>query len=97
MRAGVLSGSCLLAFSAACDDGSDPPPIVDDLALTVDAATVTGTLAPLWRDHYDLSWQHFALEQGGSRNSVAQVARGDQLERSSGRGSSIDPTRIRAR
>ena len=60
MRAGVLSGSCLLAFSAACDDGSDPPPIVDDLALTVDAATVTGTLAPLWRDHYDLSWQHFA-------------------------------------
>lgn len=44
----------------ACGQGTQPPDVTTTrIDLRVDAGTVTTLLAPLWRDHYDLSAQHF--------------------------------------
>jgi len=40
--------------------GEPVPPVVSVLSATVQADSVTGLLAPLWRDHYDLSVSHLS-------------------------------------
>ena len=49
-----------LFIALGCNSDSDDPVvyIVTDVGVTIDAGNVTGTLAPLWRDHYDLSYIH---------------------------------------
>ena len=45
---------------SACSSGSSSQPAITTTTVTatVDAGAVTGMLAPLWGDHYDLSYTH---------------------------------------
>ena len=52
---------CLVFWLSACGgggSGGQPAITTTAVAATVDAGTVTGSLAPLWADHYDLSYTH---------------------------------------
>lgn len=64
--------SCTLLLVGACGgssgDGGETGPVIIAHSLTIDAGTQTGALRPLWRDHYDLSYEHlaYAAEPGFS-------------------------------
>jgi hypothetical protein len=72
----LLSTAALLATALVCagcsddDDGNKNRSVavasISPAALDVDASAVVGELNPLWRDHYDLSFQHegYANEPG---------------------------------
>lgn len=65
------------ALLAGCGgSGGDPAPLVVDVRqVDVDASLAVGTLAPLWRDHYDLSWEHMAYAaEPGFPQLVAELA-----------------------
>ena len=71
-----LAIAALLGLVAACGGGDDDdgkgkggggnPPVIVPVSATVDAAVAVGQLAPLWGDHYDLSYEHldYAAEPG---------------------------------
>jgi len=63
LRSALLAA---LALLASCSGGGGSSTPVDVVTLDFDAGNVVGTLAPLWGDHYDLSFQHFdyAAEPG---------------------------------
>ncbi|MHC4973726.1 MAG: GH39 family glycosyl hydrolase [Planctomycetota bacterium] len=57
----------LVPLLLGCGGGGDaPPPTVTTIAIGVDGSAAVGTLHPLWRDHYDLSYVHasYAAEPG---------------------------------
>ena len=62
MPARAAALAVLLFFAARCDGGGPPLLPAARVSLAVDAGTVTGTLEPLWRDHYDLSYTHLEYE-----------------------------------
>jgi hypothetical protein len=69
-----LAGSCT-------DDKADesgglvPDPTIDVLTVDVDASTDVAALHPLWRDHYDLSYEHFDYAvEAGFPELVAELA-----------------------
>jgi len=51
---------CVVFCLSACGGGSSSQPAITTttVAATVDAGSVAGSLAPLWGDHYDLSYTH---------------------------------------
>jgi hypothetical protein len=56
--AAALRAALALLLAVGCSKKSSSSPVVTTVAATVDAGAVTGALAPLWRDHYDLSYHH---------------------------------------
>lgn len=61
MRA-TLQLSLLLTILLGCGGSEEtgvPTPLVSTHSITIDASTSTGALRSLWRDHYDLSFEHF--------------------------------------
>ena len=68
-RTATIPASLLVAATAligGCGGGGSSPLPVTTVSVSVDAGIVTGTLAPLWGDHYDLSYAHlgYAAEAG---------------------------------
>ena len=59
----LLAAAPSLVF-VACGGSQDnlgPPPItVNTIEVLVDTQVITGSLRPVWRDHYDLSYTHMA-------------------------------------
>ncbi len=55
---------CLVFCLSACGGGSSGETTITTttVAATVDAGSVAGTLAPLWADHYDLSYTHLSYK-----------------------------------
>lgn len=81
------------------------PATITTVTASVDASSVTGTLQPLWRDHYDLSYTHlnYAAEAGflplaqslQPRSWRCSVGRWEVSTPAPAGGASLDPNVLR--
>lgn len=102
----LLISACSGGSSSGGGGASPTPVSVQQQTVVVDANTVTFTLAPLWRDHYDLSVSALNYRQEPGFSALTNELQARSLRCSVGRwevglpvpsgGDSLDPVVLRA-
>ncbi len=66
----MLAAMALTWVGCSGSDPDQPSTTTVSQSIVVDASAVSGTLRPLWRDHYDLSFEHFNYASEPGFNAV---------------------------